>query len=143
MTNFKFIICCITLSILLNGCVKILEPVSFFGGTQDITSGMEQEEFEINIKSLTPYLTVFIAVLLVSKIPTLALKKISISPKATVFLLLGIGIVFIALLFYTFETLLIFGIVYLISIPLSAIIYINQNKKKAEKISDENHEDIL
>jgi len=33
--------------------VKILEPVSFFGGKQDITSEMEQEEFEINIKSLT------------------------------------------------------------------------------------------
>jgi PBP1b-binding outer membrane lipoprotein LpoB len=51
MTNFKFIICCITSAILLNGCVKILEPVSFFGGKQDITSEMEQEEFEINIKS--------------------------------------------------------------------------------------------
>ena len=97
----------------------------------------------LEVKKLTPYFTILIAILLVSKIPTLALKKISISPKATVFLLLGIGIVFIALLFYTFETLLIFGIVYLISIPLSAIIYINQNKKKAEKISDENHEDIL
>jgi len=53
MTNFKFIICCITSAILLNGCVKILEPVSFFGGKQDITSEMGQEEFEINIKSLT------------------------------------------------------------------------------------------
>ena len=97
----------------------------------------------INITALTPYLTVLIAILLVSKIPTLALKKISISPKATVFLLLGIGIIFIALLFYTLETLLIFGIVYLISIPISAIVYRNQNKKNSEKISDENHEDIL
>ena len=34
-----------------------------------------------NIKILTPYLTIVIAILLVSKIPTLALKKISISPK--------------------------------------------------------------
>ena len=33
----------------------------------------------INIKNITPYLTIIIAVLLVSKIPTLALKKISIS----------------------------------------------------------------
>ena len=62
----------------------------------------------LDIKSLTPYLTVLIALLLVSKLPTLSLKKISISPKATVFLLLGIGIIFIALLFYTLETLLIF-----------------------------------
>ena len=96
-----------------------------------------------NIKNLTPYLTIVIAFLLVSKIPTLALKKISISSKATVFLLLGIGVVFIALLFYTLETLLIFGIIYLISIPVSIILYKNRNKKNVEKISDDNHEDIL
>ena len=59
----------------------------------------------INVKSFTPYLTVFIALLLVSKIPTLSLKKISISSKTTVFLLLTAGIIFISLLFYTFETL--------------------------------------
>ena len=97
----------------------------------------------LNIKELTPYLTILIAMLLVSKIPTFALKKISISPKITVFLLLGAGVVFISLLFYTFETLLIFGICYLISIPLSIIVYINQNKKNSEKISEESHEDIL
>ena len=95
------------------------------------------------IKNLTPYLTIVIAFLLVSKIPTLALKKISISSKATVFLLLGIGVVFIALLFYTLETLLIFGIIYLISIPVSIILYKNRNKKNVEKISDDSHEDIL
>ena len=80
---------------------------------------------------------------MVSKIPTLALKKISISPKNNSFFIIFMGIVFIALLFYTFETLLIFGIFYLISIPVSILIYNNQNKKNAEKISDENHEDIL
>ena len=96
-----------------------------------------------NVKNLTPYLTIVIAILLVSKIPTLALKKISISSKATVFLLLGIGIIFIALLFYTLESLLIFGIIYLITIPVSMILFNNQNKKNAEKISEENHEDIL
>ena len=96
-----------------------------------------------DIKILTPYLTIAIAILLVSKIPTLALKKISISPKTTVFLLLGIGIIFIALLFYTLKTLLVFGIIYLLSIPVSIIIYNNQNKKNFKKISDEEHEDIL
>ena len=75
-----------------------------------------------NIKILTPYLTIAIAILLVSKIPTLALKKISISPKTTVFLLLSIGIIIIALLFYTLKTLLVFGIIYLLSIPVSIII---------------------
>ena len=100
-------------------------------------------KFSLEVKILTPYFTILIAILLVSKIPTLALKKISISPKATVFLLLGMGIIFIALLFYTFETLLIFGIIYLISIPVSLVLYSNQNKKNAAKISEDNHEDIL
>ena len=95
-----------------------------------------------NIKSFTPYFTILIAILLVSKIPTLALKKISISSKATVFLLLSIGVIVISLLFYTLETLLIFGLVYLISIPIGIFFYIKQNKK-TEKISDDNHEDIL
>ena len=62
--------------------------------------------FTFDIRSLTPYLTVLIALLLVSKVPTLSFKKISISSKTTIFLLLSTGIIFIALLFYTFETLL-------------------------------------
>ena len=98
---------------------------------------------EINVTSITPYLTIIIAVLLVSKIPTLALKKISISSKTTVFLLLIIGIIFIALLFYTLETLLVFGVAYVLSIPVSIFIYNNQSKKNSRKISDEDHEDIL
>lgn len=98
---------------------------------------------EINVTSITPYLTIIIAVLLVSKIPTLALKKISISSKTTVFLLLIIGIIFIALLFYTLETLLVFGAAYVLSIPVSIFIYNNQSKKNSKKISDEDHEDIL
>ena len=97
----------------------------------------------IDFKKFTPYFTVLIAILLVSKIPTLSLKKISISPKTTVFLLLGIGIVFISLLSYTLETLLAFGIIYLTSIPFAVILYNRQNKKLSEKISEESHEDIL
>ena len=97
----------------------------------------------IDIKSFTPYLTVFIAILLVSKVPTLSLKKIAISSKATVFLLLVVGIIFIALLFYTFKTLLIFGLIYLISIPVSIYIFQSKNKKYLQKISEEDHEDIL
>ena len=97
----------------------------------------------IDIKNFTPYLTIFIALLLVSKIPTLSLKKISISPKTTIFLLLLVGIIFIALLFYTFETLLVFSLFYLFSIPVSIFIYKNHQKKNTQKISDEEHEDIL
>jgi len=97
----------------------------------------------LNLKSITPYFTIFIALLLVSKVPTLSLKRISISSKTTIFLLLIIGTIFIALLFYTFETLLVFGLIYLFFIPISIFIFKNQQKKQSPKISDEDHEDIL
>ena len=116
------------------GGLLILMPLIY--ELTDLNLGLE-------VKKITPYLTIIIAILLVSKIPTLSLKKISTSPKKTVFLLLGIGIVFIALLFYTLETLLIFGIGYLISIPISLMMYNNQSKKNADKTTEENHEDVL
>jgi protein involved in polysaccharide export with SLBB domain len=53
MTNLKLIICIATSSLFLNGCNKILEPVSLFDAKRDNTSETEQEEFEINIKNLT------------------------------------------------------------------------------------------
>jgi polysaccharide biosynthesis/export protein len=53
MTNFKLIICCIASSLFLNSCNKILEPVSLFESKQNNASKSKQEEFEINIKSLT------------------------------------------------------------------------------------------
>tara|TARA_Y100001970_G_scaffold285989_1_gene407053 strand:- start:619 stop:1413 length:795 start_codon:yes stop_codon:yes gene_type:complete len=96
-----------------------------------------------NIKNLTPYLTVLIAILLVSKIPTLSLKKISISPKATVFILLGIGIIFISLLNNPFETLLTLSLIYLISIPVSFILYKNKDRKETLETSEDEHEDVL
>ena len=96
-----------------------------------------------DLKNLTPYFTILIAVLLVSKVPTLSLKKISISSGITAFILLGIGIIFISLLFYTFETLLIFSLVYLLSIPISFFMYKRKNKKETLETSDEEHEDVL
>ena len=100
-------------------------------------------DFDLNLRFVTPYLTIFIALLLVSKIPTPSLKKISISSKTTVFLLLSIGMIFIALLFYTFKTLLFLSLIYLIFIPFSIFFYKKQQKKYSAQISDEDHEDIL
>ena len=116
------------------GGLLILMPLIFY---------LTEIELNLNIRSITPYLTILIALLLVSKFPTLSLKKISVSPKTTVFILLTIGIIFIALLFYTFKTLLIFGVLYLLSIPASFFIYQNQNKKNNSKKADEEHEDVL
>ena len=116
------------------GGILILSPLIY--ELSDLT-------FDFNLRSFTPYLTIFVALLLVSKVPTLSLKRISISSKTTIFLLLAMGTIFIALLFYTFETLLIFGIIYLFSIPISIYIFNKQKKKYSVKISDEDHEDIL
>ena len=96
-----------------------------------------------NIKSLTPYFTILIAFLLVSKVPTLSLKKITISSKSTIFILLTIGTIFILLLYYTFETLLAFSVTYLISIPISYFIFKIENKKNTIELNDEEHEDVL
>ena len=96
----------------------------------------------LNVKNITPYFTILIAILLVSKLPTLSFKKISISPKSTVFILLSIGITFISLLYFTFETLFSLGLVYLILIPISYIMYKKQdNKKKLETLEDENEDE--
>ncbi len=126
---------------------------NFFEGIPSPAGGLlilmpliyELSDLRLNfdIRIITPYLTIIIALLLVSKIPTLSLKKISISSKATIFLLLTIGMTFIALLFYTFETLLTFGALYLISIPISFFLFKRQRKKNSPKISDEDHEDVL
>ena len=76
---------------------------------------------------------------LVSKIPTLALKDIHIISYC--FFIVRHWHGFIALLFYTLKR-FIFGIIYLLSIPVSVMIY-NNHSKKIRKISDDNHEDIL
>ena len=99
--------------------------------------------FNFEVRQFTPFLTILIALLLVSKIPTLSFKKISISSKTTIFLLLAAGLIFISLLFYTFETLLIFGILYLLLIPISFFVFKNKQKKFLSKASEEDHEDVL
>ena len=126
---------------------------NFFEGVPSPAGGMlilmpliyELTDFSFNfeMKKFTPFLTILIALLLVSKIPTLSFKKISISSKTTIFLLLAAGLIFISLLFYTFETLLIFGIFYLLLIPISFFVFKNNQKKYLSKASEEDHEDVL
>ncbi len=106
---------------------------------------LELTDYKINFEytKFVPYYTLLVAFLLVSKIPTLSLKKISVSPQSTVFILLGIGIIFIGLLFYTFEILLAFGLGYMISIPVSFILYKVKSRKEISQTSEEEHEDVL
>ena len=53
MTKFYIMALGITSALFLNGCSKILEPVSILDGKRNITNSVEQEEFDINIKALT------------------------------------------------------------------------------------------
>ena len=104
----------------------------------------ELSELKINtdIKSMTPFFVVIVALLLISKIPTYSLKKIKVSSQLSIFLLFGIVIIFISLIFFTFESLLIIGAIYLASIPLSFYSY-KKTVKQIDSQLEEDHEDIL
>ena len=99
--------------------------------------------FNVDIKNLTPFFVIIVALLLISKIPTFSLKKIKISSQLSIFLLFGIVLMFISLIFFTFESLLIIGALYLISIPLSFYFYKKTAKKINNNLEEEEHEDIL
>jgi len=95
-----------------------------------------------NISAIAPYLVMAISLLLISKFPTFSFKNISIKPKLTIVILFLIGLSFISLMFFTFETLIIFSIGYMITMPLAYFLYLKKNKKY-KNISEEEHEDIL
>ena len=97
----------------------------------------------LNKKYFIPIFTLTIAVLLISKVPTYSFKNIKIKPALTVFILLGIGVSLVTLMFFTFETLLIFSLLYILSIPIACLTY--YRKKKSLKIdnSEDEHEDVL
>jgi CDP-diacylglycerol--serine O-phosphatidyltransferase len=103
---------------------------------------LSELKFNIDIKSTTPFFVLIVALLLISKIPTFSLKKIKVSSQLSIFLLFGIVIIFIALIFFTFESLLLIGGVYLLSIPLS-FYYFKKTSKEISSQLEEDHEDIL
>ena len=98
---------------------------------------------DMDIKSITPYFVVVIAILLISKRPTFSFKKISILPKFTIFILLVIGTIFVSLIFFTFKTLLILSFAYLMSIPLSLFIFRKNMKATKKATINDVDEDIL
>ena len=98
----------------------------------------------INYDFFVPILFITISILLISKVPTYALKKISVPRSMTIFLLLAVVLYFGLLLIYTFNAIVISGLIYFIMIPISFLHYKNKKKKiKEQNISNEEHEDIL
>ena len=99
---------------------------------------------KINYDFFVPILFVVVSILLISKVPTYALKKISVPRNMTIFLLLAVVLYFGLLLIYTFNAIVISGLIYFIMIPVSFIHYNNLSKKsKDQNILNEEHEDIL
>ena len=118
------------------GGVLVLMPLIYsFSEVQFIT---------INKNIIVPSLFIVISVLLISKIPTYSLKRIVVPRSTSIFLLFGIILYFGLLLIYTFNTIIISGIIYLLMIPASSIHYLflkKQNKEKDDGV--DHHEDIL
>ncbi len=109
-----------------------------------IYSFSEIQFFNPNYKILVPILFIIISILLISKIPTYSLKKIVVPRSTTIFLLFAVVLYFGLLLIYTFNTIIISGVIYLLMIPISASNYFMINKKNT--INNENidhHEDVL
>ena len=104
----------------------------------------EIQIFSINYDYFVPILFVIVSILLISKVPTYALKKISVPRNMTIFLLFAVALYFGLLLIYTFNAIVISGLMYFIMIPVSLIHYNSMSKKfKDQNISNEEHEDIL
>ena len=116
------------------GGILILLPLIF-----DLTN----VTFFSNSKIIAPYLVVIVAILLISKIPTFSFKKISIKPKLTIFILFGMAVSFVSLVFFTFETLLLAGLLYLLSIPLSFFLFRKKNNQMKNITNEDEHEDVL
>ena len=98
---------------------------------------------------LTNYALISIAailttsILMISKIPTYSFKRIIIPRHSTVFLLVGFGVFVSLLISYTFETLFLTGLVYLILIPISYFHFKDKNKKLFIPSIDDDDEDVL
>ena len=118
------------------GGVLVLMPL--------IYSLSDIQMLNINYDFFVPIIFITISILLISKVPTYALKKISVPRSMTIFLLLAVVLYFGLLLIYTFNAIVISGLIYFIMIPISLVHYNNMKKQiKEQNISNEEHEDIL
>ncbi len=97
-----------------------------------------------NNKIISSIIIISTSILMVSKIPTYSLKRISIPRKSGGFLLLGIGTYISLLIFFTFEVLFLTGLIYILLIPVSYFHHKYLSKKFLnENIEEEEIEDIL
>ena len=109
-----------------------------------IYSFSEIQIYNIDYSLVVPVFFLIISILLISKVPTYSLKKIVVKRSTTIFLLFGIVLFFGLLLIFTFNTILISGLIYLLIIPFSLLHYQSLKKKFMTQFDDnDDHEDIL
>ena len=109
-----------------------------------IYSLSELKFLNINYNFVVPVFFISVSLLLISKVPTYSLKKIVVPRTMTIFLLFGIVLFFGLLLIYTFNVMVISGLVYICLIPISFMHYIKLSKKfDAVKPDNDHHEDML
>ena len=97
----------------------------------------------MSLKIITPYLTIIVSLLLISKLPTYSFKKISIKRNMTIFLLLGVGLFFVSIIQFTFETLSLGLFIYLLLIPIGILNYNKKSKSVENELLEEDQQDIL
>ena len=97
----------------------------------------------MSLKVITPYLTIIVSLLLISKLPTYSFKKILINRNMTIFLLLGVGLFFVSIIQFTFETISLGLFIYLLIIPLGILNYNKKTKSVENDLLDEDQQDIL
>ena len=118
------------------GGVLVLMPLVF--------SLSEFKFLNINYQVIVPTLFITISILLISKIPTYSLKKIVVPRSASIFLLFSVILYFGLVLVYTFNAIIISGIIYLLMIPVSAFhFYMIKKDNKTNNEEIDHHEDVL
>ena len=118
------------------GGILVLMPLFF--------SFSELTLININYDLVVPIFFVTISILLISKLPTYSFKKIIVPRSMSIFLIFGVVIYFVLLLLYTFNTIVISGLIYLLMIPISSVHFMKVRNKFTTQSGDiDDHEDIL
>ena len=118
------------------GGVLVLMPLVF--------SLSEFKFLNINYQVIVPTLFIIISILLISKIPTYSLKKIVVPRSASIFLLFSVILYFGLVLVYTFNAIIISGVIYLLMVPVSAFhFYMIKKNNKTNNEEIDQHEDVL
>ena len=109
-----------------------------------ILSISEFKFLNINNQFVVPIMFIIISILLISKVPTYSFKRIAVPRSASIFLLFGVILYFGLILVYTFNAIIISGLIYLLMVPISSMHYF-MIKKNVKIVTDDSdhHEDVL